>query len=99
MPHFERGNWSTLPIERVFVAESETSFLAFPEVARAIVIFGAGYGWESLALASWLHRCRLHYRGDIDTHGFAILDQLPGYFPHAASFLLDRETLLAHRSH
>ncbi len=37
--------------------------------------------------------------GDIDTHGFAILDQLRGYFLHAASFLMDRETLLARRSH
>lgn len=63
-----------LPIERVFVTENETNFLAFPEVAQAIVIFGAGYGWEALARASWLHRCRLHYWGDIDTHGFAILD-------------------------
>jgi hypothetical protein len=88
-----------LPIERVFVTENETNFLAFPEVARAIVIFGAGYGWQALAHASWLHRCRLHYWGDIDTHGFAILDQLPGYFRHATSFLMDHETLLAHRSH
>lgn len=88
-----------LPIERVFVTENETNFLAFPEVARAIVVFGAGYGWEPLARATWLHKCRVHYWGDIDTHGFAILDQLRGYFPHAASFLMDRETLLAHRSH
>ncbi|MFO0207488.1 MAG: Wadjet anti-phage system protein JetD domain-containing protein, partial [Betaproteobacteria bacterium] len=61
--------------------------------------FGAGYGWEPLARASWLHRCQLHYWGDIDTHGFAILDQLRGYFPGAASFLMDRATLLAHRLH
>ena len=88
-----------LPLECVFITENETNFLAFPEVARAIVVFGAGYGWEALARAAWLHRCRLHYWGDIDTHGFAILDQLRGYFPHAASFLMDRETLLAHRSH
>jgi hypothetical protein len=88
-----------LPVERVFVTENETNFLAFPEVARAIVVFGAGYGWEALARAAWLPRCRLHYWGDIDTHGFAILDQLRGYFPHAASFLMDRDTLLAHRSH
>jgi len=54
---------------------------------------------EALARASWLHRCQLHYWGDIDTHGFAILDQLRGYFPGAASFLMDRETLLAHRLH
>jgi len=88
-----------LPIEQVFITENETNFLAFPEVARAIVVFGAGYGWEALARAAWLHRSRLHYWGDIDTHGFAILDQLRGYFPHAASFLMDRETLLTHRSH
>lgn len=88
-----------LPTERVFVTENETNFLAFPQVARAIVVFGAGYGWEALARAAWLHRCRLHYWGDIDTHGFAILDQLRGHFPHAASFLMDRETLLAHRLH
>jgi hypothetical protein len=86
-----------LPVERVFITENETNFLAFPEVARAIVVFGAGYGWEALARAAWLHRCRLYYWGDIDTHGFAILDHLRGHFPHAASFLMDRETLLAHR--
>lgn len=88
-----------LPLKRVFVTENETNFLAFPQVERAIVVFGAGYGWEALARATWLHRCPLHYWGDIDTHGFAILDQLRGYFRHAASFLMDRETLLAHRLH
>ncbi|MGY6215786.1 DUF3322 domain-containing protein [Methylolobus aquaticus] len=88
-----------LPIERVFITENETNFLAFPPIERAIVVFGAGYGWEALARAAWLQRCHLHYWGDIDTHGFAILDQLRGHFPHAASFLMDRETLLAHRSY
>ncbi|MCM8626886.1 DUF3322 domain-containing protein [Accumulibacter sp.] len=88
-----------LPVERVFITENETNFLAFPEVAGAIVVFGAGYGWEALSRAGWLHRCQLYYWGDIDTHGFAILDQLRGHFPSAASFLMDRETLLAHRSH
>lgn len=88
-----------LPVQRVFITENETNFLAFPPAADAIAVFGAGYGWEALARASWLLRCQLHYWGDIDTHGFAILDQLRGYFPGAASFLMDRETLLAHRLH
>jgi hypothetical protein len=88
-----------LPVERVFITENETNFLAFPEVAGSIVVFGAGYGWEALARAAWLNRCQLLYWGDIDTHGFAILDQLRGHFPSAASFLMDRETLLAHRPH
>ncbi|MEQ1439927.1 DUF3322 domain-containing protein [Fontimonas sp. SYSU GA230001] len=88
-----------LPARRVFITENETNFLAFPPAAGAIVIFGAGYGWEALARAAWLYRCDLHYWGDIDTHGFAILDQLRGYFPSVASFLMDRETLVAHRQH
>ncbi|APF89062.1 hypothetical protein HI806_21600 (plasmid) [Ralstonia solanacearum] len=88
-----------LPVERVFITENETNFLAFPPAARAIVIFGAGYGWDALAGARWLHHCHLYYWGDIDTHGFAILDQLRGHFPSATSFLMDRETLLAHRLH
>jgi hypothetical protein len=89
----------SLPLARVFITENETNLLAFPPVTGAIVIFGAGYGWESLAGAAWLHQCELHYWGDLDTHGFAILDQLRGHFTHVASLLMDRETLLAHRAH
>jgi len=87
----------TLSVERVFITENETNFLAFPQVERAIVVFGAGYGWESLERADWLHQCQLHYWGDIDTHGYAILDQLRSRFPQVASLLMDRTTLLAHR--
>jgi hypothetical protein len=86
-------------VARVFVTENETNFLAFPEVPNALVVFGAGYGWEALAHARWLARCEMRYWGDIDTHGFAILDQLRGHFPHVASFLMDRETLHAHRQY
>jgi hypothetical protein len=87
------------PVRRVFVTENEINFLAFPRVDDSLVVFGAGYGFETLAAADWLRRCDLHYWGDIDTHGFAILDQLRGLFPDAASFLMDRETLMAHESH
>ena len=62
------------------------------------MIFGSGYGWSALATASWLRQRVIHYWGDIDTHGFAILDQLRAEFPHAQSFLMDQETLLAHRA-
>lgn len=88
----------TLPVRRVFITENETNFLAFPPVPEAIVLFGAGYGWEALGRAQWLDRCSLHYWGDIDTHGFAILDQLRGRFAQVESFLMDRRTLLAHEA-
>ncbi|UIT41223.1 Wadjet anti-phage system protein JetD domain-containing protein [Xylella fastidiosa] len=87
----------TLPITRVFITENEINFLTFPKVAGAIVIFGAGYGCEQLARAAWLHACQLHYWGDIDTHGFTILNRLRGYFGHVTSVLMDQDTLLAHR--
>ena len=88
-----------VPVRRVFITENETNFLAFPPAIDAIVVFGAGYGWDGLTKARWLAGCDLHYWGDIDTHGFAILDQLRSHFPRAASFLMDRQTLLAHRLH
>lgn len=82
-------------VSRVFITENETNFLAFPEAADSLVIFGAGYGFGLLAKATWLSHCRLHYWGDIDTHGFAILDQLRSVFDHAESLLMDRATLMA----
>ena len=84
------------PVRRVFITENEVNFLAFPPAADSLVVFGAGYGFDALARAAWLHQCALHYWGDIDTHGLAILDQLRCHFPHALSFLMDRDTLLAH---
>jgi hypothetical protein len=85
-----------LPVQRVFITENEINFLAFPPLERSLVIFGAGYGFESLAAADWLRTRQIHYWGDLDTHGFAILDQLRASFPHAASLLMDQETLLVH---
>ncbi|MDD2881418.1 MAG: DUF3322 domain-containing protein [Rhodoferax sp.] len=87
-----------LPVSRVFITENEVNFLAFPSLPDSLVIFGAGYGFEVLADAHWLHRCSLYYWGDIDTHGFAILDQLRARFPSAQSLLMDRATLCAHQS-
>jgi hypothetical protein len=87
-----------LPVSRVFFTENEVNFLAFPPLADSLVIFGGGYGFDALAGAHWLHCCRLYYWGDIDTHGFAILDQLRAQLPQVQSVLMDRATLLAHPS-
>ena len=85
------------PIAKIFITENEINFLAFPWVPDALVIFGAGYGFDNFATATWLHGKEMYYWGDIDTHGFAILNQLRGFFPHAASFLMDQQTLLSHK--
>lgn len=85
-----------VPLRRVFITENETNFLSFPLAPEAVVIFGGGYGWDALSRAAWLRDCAIYYWGDIDTHGFAILDNLRRSFPHAESFLMDRSTLIAH---
>lgn len=87
-----------LPVDEVFITENEINGLAFPNHPRAIVIFGLGYGLERLADIDWLARARCWYWGDIDTHGFAILNRLRHYLPEARSFLMDRATLDAHRA-
>lgn len=88
--------WTT-PVERVFITENEINGLAFPPHPRSLVIFGLGYALDHLGAVPWLQRSHVHYWGDIDTHGFAILDRLRHHLPHAQSLLMDRETLDAHR--
>ena len=84
------------PVHHVFITENEVNFLAFPSVENSLVIFGAGYGFEVLAGAPWLQTRRVIYWGDIDTHGFAILDQLRAHLPQTQSLLMDHATLMAH---
>lgn len=88
----------TPSVERVFITENDINGLAFPDVPLALVIFGLGYGLDSLKNASWLAGTDIYYWGDIDSHGFAMLDQLRSYFPKTRSLLMDRATLLAHES-
>ena len=58
-----------------------------------MVLFGAGYGFEMLHNVEWLSKCSIHYWGDIDTHGFAILDQLRSLLGGTQSLLMDQDTL------
>lgn len=81
----------------IFVTENEVNGLAFPDFPEAIVVFGLGAAAGLLHAASWMSGRYIHYWGDIDTHGFVILDRLRDRFPNVRSFLMNRETLLAHR--
>jgi hypothetical protein len=83
--------------KRVYVIENEITYLALPLPADAIVIFGGGYAVDVLESLGWLAELDLVYWGDIDTHGFVILNRLRRRFGHARSMLMDRATLLAHR--
>jgi len=86
-----------LPVQRVFITENIINGLAFPDVAGALVIFGLGYGLDRLSEIHWLRSKKIYYWGDIDTHGFAMLDQARSYFPQILSLLMDQDTLLQHK--
>lgn len=85
-------------IQRVFITENEINFLTFPAQKNSLIIFGSGYGFDALAHAQWLSQKEIIYWGDIDTHGFAILDQLRSKFPHVKSLLMDENTLIVHQA-
>lgn len=94
----------TLPLEQfhqlkpawqhVFITENKINGLSFPAMKNTIVIFGLGYGIAMLKQVAWLKHCDITYWGDIDTHGFAILSQLRGFFAHTQSVMMDEKTLL-----
>jgi hypothetical protein len=86
-------------VSRAYVIENEITYLAFPAPAGAMVIFGGGYAVPALEPLGWLAGLDIGYWGDIDTHGFAILNRLRHHLPHARSMLMDRATLLDHRDH
>lgn len=83
--------------KRVFIVENEITGLAFPPREKSILIFGGGYAIERLAALPWLSTCDVHYWGDIDTHGFVMLDRLRALLPDARAMLMDRQTLVDHR--
>lgn len=96
LPDFIRAE---IECDHVFITENKVNGLSFPQCSRSLVIFGLGYGLVSLRDVKWLQKKNIWYWGDIDTHGFAMLDQVRRFLPHARSFLMDRETVAVARSH
>jgi hypothetical protein len=83
--------------EHIIITENKINFLTLPSHPNTLAIFGSGYAIDLLQGISWLTNRPLHYWGDLDTHGFAILSRLRQHFPGTRSFLMDRDTLMNHR--
>ena len=79
------------------IVENEISYLSVDVPEGGIVFWGKGFEVDSIGRLRWLAEADVLYWGDIDTHGFAILDRLRAWLPRARSVLMDRDTLLAHR--
>lgn len=84
-------------VKRIYITENEVNGLSFPLAEDSMVIFGGGYGVDRLVDIAWMREREVVYWGDIDTHGFAILDRLRGMLPQARSILMDMATLQAHQ--
>jgi hypothetical protein len=88
-----------LPALRVFIVENKQTGLAFDDLPGSVVLMARGYAVEHLHELPWLRAAEVvHYWGDLDSHGLAILGRLRSHLPHATSLLMDEATLLAHRA-
>lgn len=84
-------------VQVAVVVENETTFLSLDPPYEGVLIWGKGFDTDRVGRMRWLSEAPVWYWGDVDTHGFAILDRLRAWLPQTASFLMDRESLLQHR--
>jgi hypothetical protein len=84
-------------VRTAVIVENEITYLSVPIPDDGIVLWGKGFEVGQVGSLPWLAGAEVRYWGDLDTHGFAILHQLRAWLPQTRSFLMDRETLLAHR--
>lgn len=80
--------------ERVFVFENLATVLAMPDVPGAVAVHGGGHRVDLVARLPWAQA--VTYWGDLDSHGFAILNQLRAAGVDATSALMDMDTLFDH---
>lgn len=97
-PVAEIGELPLAPRAVVVVENLETG-LALPDLPDTVVVMRLGNAVGAVGALPWLGGAEVVlYWGDIDTHGFAILDRARRAVPHLRSVLMDEETLLSHRS-
>lgn len=86
-----------LAVRFAIIVENEISYLSVPVQDHGVVLWGKGFEVDRVGSLPWLAEADVHYWGDLDTHGFAILDRLRAWVPQTRSVLMDRQTLLEHR--
>lgn len=92
----ELGELSIQP-RMAIVVENEITYLSVDVPTDGLILWGRGFEVDRVGRLPWLADVDVVYWGDIDTHGFAILDRLRAWLPQTRSVLMDRDTLLAHR--
>ena len=85
-----------LLVSNVVIVENLQTGLAFEDLPGSVVIMQLGYGVDVLVRLPWVAKAHCVYWGDLDTHGFAILNRARNYLPELKSVLMDEETLRSH---
>lgn len=80
----------------VFVFENLESVVAMPPVPGAVVIHGSGYAVDRLGGIPWVRHGRVIYWGDLDSHGFGILNRVRASCSDVSVVLMDLATLAAY---
>lgn len=83
-------------MKHVLICENEICYLSLPPISHTIAIWGSGYKAAILGRVGLLCQVDVVYWGDLDTHGFAILNQLrfsAGPQAKIRSMLMDIPTL------
>ena len=80
------------PVQRVYVVENKINMLSFPMIEKSIVLWGHGFGVETICDVEWLKDKDIFYWGDLDAQGFQILSLLRSHYGQVKSFLMDRPT-------
>jgi hypothetical protein len=86
---------TALPLSpaRTLILENKEGLYALPPLAGTVALHGGGYTVPELAGVPWVADSEVWYWGDLDSHGFAILDRLRRHLPHVRSLLMDEATL------
>lgn len=76
--HIELNNLANLKVDfkHIIICENEISYLSMPPISNTIAIFGHGFSASQLASLPQMHDRDVIYWGDIDYHGFMILNNL-----------------------
>lgn len=77
----------------VLIVENKMTFLTLPALTGTLALWGGGNAAALLTTLPWFARCQLVYWGDLDIHGFHILDQFRQSFPTARSILMEAALL------
>jgi hypothetical protein len=82
----------------IIIVENLETGLALGDSADTIAFMKLGNAVPLLGKIPWVQNADAVYWGDVDTHGYAILDRVRRILPRLKSVLMDKDTLLKHRN-